>query len=38
MAKKKHRLTDEDQTSMNDYIIALIDHFLESFAISESVE
>ena len=33
-----HHLTDEDGTSMNDYIIALIDHFLEAFEITESVE
>ena len=36
--KDKHHLTDEDRTSMNDYIIALIDHFLEAFEITESVE
>ena len=36
--KDGHHLTDEDRTYMNDHIIALINHFLESFAISESVE
>ena len=33
--KDKHHLTDEDRTSMNDCIIALINHFLETFAITE---
>lgn len=36
--KDKHHLTEEDRTSMNDYIVALIDHFLESFAMTESVD
>ena len=36
--KDKHHLTDEDRTSMNDCIIALINHFLETFAITERVE
>ena len=36
--KDKHHLSEEDRTSMNNYIIALIDQFLGQFAITESVE